>query len=268
MAYLNSLATGYKKHLLYLLLICGLLTSCGDTRQIVYFNNIGDAQLKSQIGNIDLPIQINDILSIIVSSLDKDASAVFNAPNESSFITNTGLSGTNRLTIGYLVNQDGKIRFPILGDIKVTGMNKTQLTDYLTTQLNEKKLLVQPIVTIRQLNYRVSVLGEVAKPGVFSVPNEKLNLLEALSFAGDITYYGKKDNVLLIRENDKGEKTIKRLDLTDSNILTSPYFYLQSNDILYVEPAANRLSREKAAQTLPIIFSILSVIVLGLTNIL
>jgi polysaccharide export outer membrane protein len=243
-----------------------LLVSCVNTRNIVYFNEIKDAKLKSEVAFKETPIQINDILSIIVSSLDKEASAVFNAPNESSYITNTGLYGSNRLTIGYLVNEEGKITFPLLGDIKVTGLTKLELTKYITKQLTDKKLLVEPIVTIRHLNYRVSVLGEVAKPGVFSVPNERLNLLEALSFAGDITYYGKKDNVLLIRENDKGEKTIKRLNLTEPDILTSEFFYLQTNDILYVEPAANRLSREKSSQTLPIIFSILSVIVLGITN--
>jgi polysaccharide export outer membrane protein len=256
---------GYQSFIVILLMCFGI--SCTNTKNIVYFNDIKDIQLKSEITFTEPKIQVNDILSIIVSSLDKEASAVFNAPNESSYITNSGLFGSNRLTIGYLVNEFGNITFPLLGEMKVTGMTKLELTKSITRQLIDKKLLVEPIVTIRHLNYRVSVLGEVAKPGVFSVPNERLNLLEALSFAGDITYYGKKDNILLIRENDKGEKTIKRLDLTDQKILTSEYFYLQSNDILYVEPAANRLTREKTTQTLPIIFSILSVIVLGITNI-
>ena len=103
-------------------------------------------------------------------------------------------------------------------------------------------------------------------PTVFSVPNEKLSLLEALSFAGDITIYGKRENVLLIRENGKGEKTIKRLDLTNPEILSSPYYYLESNDIIYVEPIQNRLSREKSTQLIPIILSALSLVIVGVTS--
>lgn len=242
------------------------LYSCGNTKNIVYFNNIQDTKLKSDVSNLEPVIQINDILSIMVSSADKDASAPFNAPNESSLNTASASSTTNRLTVGYLVNHKGEIQFPFIGIIKVAGLTKFQLTEYLTQQLRDRKLLVEPIVTIRHLNYRVSVMGEVARPGVFSVPNEKLSLLEALSFAGDITIYGRKDNVLLIREDDKGEKQIKRIDLTSREILTSPYYYLQSNDIIYVEPSQNRLAREKSNQTLPIVLSALSLIIIGITS--
>lgn len=251
------------------ILLCGLMlfvSSCDTAKNVVYFSDITEMQMKSEYANVEPVIQVNDILSIIVSSLDKDASAVFNAPNESSFNTNTATAATNRLTIGYLVNNKGDIQFPILGTIHAAGLTKYQLTETLTNQLKSRKLLVEPIVTIRHLNYRVSVMGEVARPGVFSVPNEKLNLLEALSFAGDITIYGRKDNILLIREDDKGEKTIKRLDLTNKEVLTSPYYYLKSNDIVYVQPLQNRLGRERATQTLPIVLSALSLLIIGLVN--
>jgi polysaccharide export outer membrane protein len=241
-------------------------SSCTNTRPISYFNELKDATLQADFKLKEPAIQINDILSINVSSLDKDASAVFNAPNESSYNTNNLSTVTNRLTIGYLVDNNGEIQFPIIGKIRIAGMTKYELTDKLTKELKERKLLVEPVVTIRHLNYRVSVLGEVGHPGVFSVPNEKLNILEALSFAGDITIYGRRDNVLLMRENDKGEKFIKRIDLTSNEILSSPLYYLQSNDILYVEPKVNRLSREKAYQTLPTILSALSLIIIGITN--
>lgn len=243
-----------------------LASSCASTKKVIYFDNIKDTNLTSEYANIEPVIQVNDILSIIISSQSAEASAPFNAPNESTFITSSASSSTNRLTIGYLVNPKGEIQFPILGTIAVAGMTKSQLTTHITQQLRDRQLLVDPIATIRHLNYRVSVLGEVAKPGVFSVPNEKLSLLEALSFAGDITIYGKRENVLLIRENGRGEKTIKRLDLTNPEILSSPYYYLESNDIIYVEPIQNRLSREKSTQLIPIILSALSLVIVGVTS--
>ena len=179
-------------------------------------------------------IQINDILSIIVTSSNPEASAIFNAPNESSNMTNAAATSMNTLTIGYLVNINGDISFPVLGQIHVLGMTKYHLTTLITDKILEKKLLIDPIVTIRYLNFKVSVMGEVGKPGVYTTPTEKLSILEALSFAGDITIYGEKNDVLLIRENDKGEKIIKHLDLTNQSILSSPYYYLKSNDVLIV----------------------------------
>ncbi len=265
---MNMLSLKLRNPLMALVAIAFLLisTSCGSTKNIKYFNDIQDTKLKNDFSNLEPVIQINDILSINVTSQDKNASELYNAPNESSFNISTSSASSGRLTIGYLVNQKGEITFPSIGALKVSGMTKQQLTEYLTNQLASRGLLREPIVTIRLLNYRISVLGEVAKPGVFSVPNEKLSLLEALSFAGDITIYGRRDNVLLIRENDKGEKTIKRVDLTSQEILNSPYYYLQSNDILYVEPAQNRLAREKTNQTLPIVLSALSLVIIGITS--
>lgn len=245
-----------------------LMASCSSTRNVVYLGEIKDSQLKSETSyaNIEPVIQINDILSIVISSNSQEASAIFNAPNESTYNTSAASTANNRLTIGYLVDHDGNITFPILGKIHAAGLTKAQLTNYIVKELTDKQLLVNPIATIRMLNFRVSVLGEVSKPGVFTVPDERLNLLEALSFAGDITIYGKRDNVLLIRENDKGVKTFKRIDLTNPEILTSPYYYLRSNDIIYVEPLRNRLAKEKSAQTIPVVLSALSLIIIGITS--
>ena len=164
----------------------------------------------------------------------------------------------NTLTIGYLVSQGGEISFPILGTIHAAGLTKTQLSGELTKQLRDKKLLIDPIVTIRYLNFRVSVMGEVNKPGVYTTPIEKLTVLEALSFAGDATLYGEKNNVLLIRENEKGDKITVRLDLTQPSILSSPYFYLRSNDVIIVQTNPKKLSKERNAQLIPIILSFVS----------
>lgn len=236
------------------------ISSCGNTKKLVYFPNVNDSSLQAQ-NNQFIPtetvIQIDDILSITVSSANPEASVQFNAPNESTPSTNSASQG-NTLTIGYLVNQNGDIQFPVLGNIHVEGLTKLELSQKLTKELLDRKLLVDPIVTIRYLNFRVSVIGEVAKPGVYTVPNEKLSLLEALGLAGDLTIYGKRDNVLLIREDGKLGKITKRISLFDQDILTSPYYYLKSNDIIYVEPIRDRVSMERSQRLLPIIFSITS----------
>jgi polysaccharide export outer membrane protein len=245
-----------------------LVSACTDTKKITYFPGISEATVKLAAESVEYVIQPNDLLSIIVSSLNPEASAVFNAPNESSAQTNQATAFGNTLTVGYLVNQNGDIQFPVLGTIHVEGMNKSQLTKLLSQQLTERKLLTDPIVTIRHLNFRVSVLGEVTRPGVYSTPNEKLSILEALGMAGDITIYGKKDNVLLIRDDGKGQKIIKRLNLNDKETLKSPYYYLRSNDIIYVEPGKDRLARERNTVLLPIIFSLttLAIVVIDRFN--
>jgi polysaccharide export outer membrane protein len=165
------------------------------------------------------------------------------------------------------VNNTGDITFPVLGKIHAAGLTKSQLASLLSKQLIDSKQLVDPIITIRQLNFRVSVLGEVSKPGVYTTPNEKLSLLEALSFAGDATIYGRRDNVMLIREDNKGDKLIVRIDLTSRTLFTSPYYYLRSNDVLYVEPSKNRERREKFAYITPVILSVVSLIIVTVSAI-
>ncbi len=266
---LNRSEVGRKQNffpVVLLVFICFLISSCGGTKKIVYFDGVQDETIRSKYPpNIESFIQINDLLSITVSSANAAASAIFNAPNESTPTTISATSFGNTLTVGYLVNLNGDILFPVLGKIHAAGTTKSQLQALITKQLVESKQLVDPIVTIRQLNFRVSVLGEVAKPGVYSTPNEKISLLEALSFAGDITIYGKKDNILLIREDDKGDKLIVRINLTTTSLFTSPYYYLKSNDVLYVEPSQNREKKERFAQLTPIILSVVSLAIITVT---
>jgi polysaccharide biosynthesis/export protein len=257
---------------LYILFVCLIVffASCSNTKNLNYFKEIPDGTIKSQ-GAIPEPvIQVNDLLSIIVSSSNPEASAVFNAPNESTVITSSAATSANTLTIGYMVNQNGDIQFPILGQIHAAALTKYQLATELTKQLKDKKLLIDPIVTIRYLNFRVSVMGEVNRPGVYTTPVEKLSILEALSFAGDATIYGEKNNVLLIRENEKGDKIIQHLDLTQTGILSSPYFYLRSNDVLIVQTNGRKISRERTALLTPIILSFVSltIVILSYTHVL
>lgn len=204
-------------------------------------------------------IHNNDLLSITVSSLNPDATAIFNTPNTSLTATSSNPStGTAVQTTGYLVNAEGNIQFPVLGTVKAANLTTQQLSEQLTKTLTSKKLLVDPIVTIRYLNFRVTVLGEVGKPTVINVPDERISLLEALGLAGDITVFGKKENVMVIRE-ENGKKNLQRLNLNSSELFQSPYYYLKSNDIVYVEPNKARVaSSTRTNQLLPILLSGLS----------
>jgi polysaccharide biosynthesis/export protein len=226
-----------------------VFASCGDTKKVTYFNNLEDTTLISSTIIVEPAIQINDILNISVSSMNPDASSIFNTPNE-------GKGDPNRLS-GYLVDGDGNIQFPVLKSIKAAGLTKEQLRTNITKSLLDGKFLVDPIVSIRFQNFRVTVLGEVGRPSVVAVPSEKISLLEALGFAGDLTIYAKRDNVLVIREeNDK--KVIKRINLNTSELFGSPYYYLKSNDIVYVEPNRARVSASRSNQWIPLVISVVT----------
>ena len=226
--------------------------SCGSTKNVIIFPEVKDGAMPSNTPALESVIQKSDILSINVSSANPEASAPFNQTDNS----------------GYLVNNEGNIQFPFLGNIKAEGQTKTQLRDKITKTINDKKLLVDPTVTIRFTNFRVTVLGEVNHPTVVTVPNEKISLLEALGMAGDLTIYAKRQNVMIIRESkEKDEKIIKRINLNSDELFTSPYYYLQSNDIVYVEPNnAKVASVSRGMQILPIIMSGLSLAVIAVTQ--
>ena len=244
-------------------------TSCVDSKKIVYFNNIQDTTLRNAGANTESLIQKNDLLNITVSSLNPEASLIFNMPNQVSAMSplstgTTGLGGAQQM-VGYLVGAEGTIKFPVLGAIGAAGLTKKQLEEKIAGSLTEKKLLVDPIVNVRFLNFRVTVLGEVARPTTINVANERISVLEALGLAGDLTIYGKRENVLLIRE-EGNTKIIKRLDLNSEKILTSPYYYLKTNDIVYVEPNRAKIaSTSRTQQLLPIVLSGLSFVAIIVT---
>lgn len=234
-----------------------VLSSCVNSRKTVYFNNQQDAIVKSDNIPGKNAIGPNDILSIAVTSLNPAATEIFNKPNN-SYVSSTSINGVSLQSPGYLVNDDGNIQFPVLGEMKIIGLTTNELRVKITNELLSRKLLVDPIVIVRQLNFKVSVLGEVARPTVVNVPSEKISLLEALGLAGDITIYGKKDNVMIIREED-GVKKIKRINLNSSEVFTSDHYYLKCNDIVYVEANKAKVgSSTRSAQLLPIILSALS----------
>lgn len=240
-------------------------TSCVNVKKATYFNDIPDSEFKSKFQNIESSIKENDLLSISVSSLNPEATEVFNASNVSVTQTSTA-TGTTTQASGYLVDQEGMIRFPFLGKIQAAGKTKQTLREEITKELVERKLLLEPIVDIRYLNYRVSVLGEVKYPSVITIPSEKVTLLEALGLAGDLTVYAKRDNLLLIREEGNIKKLV-RLDLTSDEIFTSPYYTLKSNDIIYVEANKSKVgSTSRLIIWLPVIISALSFGIIAVTT--
>lgn len=232
------------------------IVSCVNTKKATYFNDIKNADFKDQ--SIEPQIQKNDQLSIIVTSLNPEATEVFNKPNQSVISSSSG-NGVSSITTGYLVDDNGNIQFPILGSIKASGLTLKQLGDTIAATLTAKKLLTEPIVNVRIMNFRVTVLGEVNRPGVVPVANGKISLLEAIGMAGDMTVYAKRDNVLLIRVED-GNKIVRRLDLNDPAFVSaSPYYYLKTNDVVYVETGKAKIANASSLrQNLPAILSGLS----------
>lgn len=241
------------------------LTSCVNTRKATYFNDVGNLSFPEVFEDSEPILQANDILSISVSSLNSEAAKIFNTTNVTATQTSSS-SGTTTQASGYLIDKGGFIRFPLLGRIEASGMTKKGLREEITQQLINRKLLLEPIVDVRYLNYRVSVLGEVRNPSVLTIPNEKVTILEALGLAGDLTIYAKRDNVLLIRSED-GVKKTRRIDLTSGEIFTSPYYYLRSNDVIYVQPNKSKVaSSGRATQWLPVVISALSLVIVVLNN--
>ncbi|MEP7142006.1 MAG: polysaccharide biosynthesis/export family protein [Ferruginibacter sp.] len=260
----------YKQYINLLLLVSIIIciASCTSTKETTYFFNANDTTILSRMEDTISPvIQKNDILSITITSLNAEASSIFNLTNNTNTSTVTS-AGSSQTGSGYLVNSDGNIQLPILGNFLVAGSTRKEVKDLITATLLQKKLLIDPIVTIRHLNYEVTVIGEVGKPTVINVPSEKISLLKALGLAGDITIFGKKDNVLLIREIS-GKRKVKRVDLNSASFLTSPYYYLQPNDVVYVEANKTKVASSSSfRQLLPIILSGLSLILFALDRIL
>lgn len=253
----------YKKNnspwLLTVLLSAVLLASCTNMKKVVYLNNVNDTEINNALSSLNPLIQKNDLLSVTVSSPNAAASQPFNTVVT---VSTQSLGYTATQAAGYLVDQDGYIDLPMLGRIKAAGLTKQALKDNITKVLVDNKYLLYPVVSVRYLNFKVTVLGEVARPTVVNVPDEKINILEALGFAGDLTIYARRDNIALIRE-EQGKRIVRRLDLNSGNLLTSPYYYLMSGDIIYIEPNKTKVTQASNTRTwLPAILSALGLVVI------
>lgn len=215
-----------------------LMTSCTSYVNVPYIQNPEVVNsFKDSLPLYDAKIMPKDLLSITVNTSDPQAAAPFNLTVQTP--QNATLAVVNTTTTPslqqYLVNNKGEIDFPVIGRLKVGGLTKNEAEDLIREHL-KNYLKEVPIVTVRMANYKISVLGEVQHPGTFTVSNEKVNILEALAMAGDMTVYGVRDNVKLIREDATGKREIIQLNLNNAEIVVSPYYYLQQNDIVYVTP--------------------------------
>ncbi|ERM81016.1 sugar transporter [Rhodonellum psychrophilum GCM71 = DSM 17998] len=223
-----------KKKIPFLVIASLILFSCSK-RNLVYFNDLDATNgYSSPITTLSEPrIQEDDLLSITVTSLNPESNLLFNAgvimPSQGNFNTNV----SSPINENYLVDKDGFINYPVIGKINLRGLTKQEGIVKITQLLDE--YVKNPIINIRFMNFKVTVIGEVQQPSSFIIPTEKITILEALGLAGDMTAYGKRENVLVIREKD-GIRSANRLNLNDKAVLDSPFYYLQQNDVVYVEP--------------------------------
>lgn len=231
----KKLMTNFFTKVFVLFFLGSITFSCVSSKKIVYFQDLSQGQMLLDTIQKSSKIQTDDLLSIVVSAYDLNAVRPFNLISETRpSIESSGITYNNsNQQQSYLTAQDGTIDFPVLGRIKVAGLSRTELSEMLSKRISE--YVKDPIVTIRIVNFKVSLLGEVNRPGTYNFEGERLTLSAALGLAGDMTLYGRRDNVLVIRDDGK-TKNYKYLDLRSAEILNSDYYYLQQNDVVYVEP--------------------------------
>lgn len=238
-----------------------LIGSCSGSKQVAYFQNIDSISLAASRGLYEAKIMPKDELTITVITTNPQASAPFNL-TVSNTIGSSGQLSTGQGSLqGYLVDNNGNINFPVLGNIHVGGLTKNQAEDKIREGVKPYLAASEnPIVTVRMSSYRVTVVGEVGSPRVIPVSTEKMSIIEALAQAGDLSIYGKRNNVLLIREDATGQKQAHRLNLNDANIFNSPYYYLQQNDIIYVEPNGVKAKNSAIGSSTTIWFSFIGIV--------
>lgn len=245
------------------------ITSCVPKKEVVYFQgNYSDNNDLNTIGNYEPIIQKDDMLYINVSSNDPDATSIFNLDSKSNndgligdvaTATSGGGNAFTRQKQTYLVDYQGNIQFPIIGTLNVAGYSIANIKELLKEKLS--LYVKNPVVNVRIVNFKVSVVGEVNTPGVVTCDSQRLTVVEAIAKAGDLTIYGKRNNILVIRDI-QGKKTSTRLDITKADVVNSPFYYLDQNDIVYIEPRKSKIDSATFGSN---VGTVLSLVGLGLT---
>lgn len=247
----------FKKTIPFLFVL--FVFSCTPRKEVVYYQNIDSLVSLEKVNNYEIKIQPDDLLMIIVSAEDFESAIPFNltavsvptAAGMNSFIGQQSVQT-------YLVDTNGSIVFPVLGKLQVSGLSRTELMELLETKIG--KYIKNPIINIRRMNFKVSVQGEVNSPGTYTINSDRVTLIEAISLARDLTIYGKRDNVLIIREVN-GVKTYNRVDITKADFINSPFYYLAQNDVVYVEPNKVRINGAAIGSNTGVIISITSLLI-------
>jgi polysaccharide export outer membrane protein len=236
-----------------------LLQSCASRKDLVYYQGIEAMNAKEKSNSYEIKVQPDDLLTIIVSAEDPEIAAPFNLKSVS--IVNPSkqdlVRGQETMQL-YLVDASGYIEFPVLGKIKVGGLSRTAVLEMLQQKI--ELYIKNPIINFRITNFKVSVQGEVNLPGTYNVASERITLIEALTMAKDLTIYGKRNNILIIREID-GLKSYNRVDITNGNFINSPFYYLAQNDVLYVEPNKSKINGAAIGPNTGVIISATSLLI-------
>ncbi|MGM9697692.1 MAG: polysaccharide biosynthesis/export family protein [Prevotella sp.] len=226
-----------KKYLLCVVILVGMLSSCNTSEKILYFQDVVVNKPEVIAATRDITLQPKDQISIIVSSKDPELAALFNltrAQYRAGYATLNSAYGNGEVS-GYTLDENGDIDFPIVGMLHIAGMTKSQVAALIKNKLIDGDLVKDPVVTVEFMNLYFSVLGEVKNQGKYSISKDNVTLLEALSMAGDLTIYGKRDAIYVIRE-EEGQRTTYLVDIRSKDFFNSPVYSLKQNDVIYVQP--------------------------------
>jgi polysaccharide export outer membrane protein len=255
-----------KVHKAITLFLILLLFSCASRKDLVYYQGIDGISNQEKSSSYEIKLQPDDLLMIIVSAEDPEIAMPFNLNSVS--VQNPGnldvAIGQQTMQL-YLVDASGSIEFPVLGKLKVGGLSRSEVLQMLQQKIGV--YIKNPIINLRIMNFKVSVQGEVNAPGTYTVDSERITLIEALSKAKDLTIYGKRDNILIIREID-GIKSYRRVDITKADFINSPFYYLAQNDVVYVEPNKTKINGAAIGPNTGVIISITSILITLITLII
>ncbi|MBB6235771.1 polysaccharide export outer membrane protein [Pedobacter sp. AK013] len=249
-----------KKVILFIAIYTSIISGCAARRDLVYFSNLAKQTSEVKLQGQEVKIQQNDLLSVSINSLNQESNVLF-AVN-----TRNASSENNYKVDGYRVSKDGMINLPVVGNVRLEGLTIEQAQATISKELD--KYVKKPVVDVQLVNFKVTVIGEVNKPSTFTVQGDNINLLEALGMAGDMTVYGKRENILVIRQQD-GQRVMKRLNLNNQDVMDSPFFYLKQNDVVYVEPDKSKaIEYSPNTRIMPVVIASISAVAVLITAVL
>ncbi|MEO8238596.1 MAG: polysaccharide biosynthesis/export family protein [Flavobacterium sp.] len=241
-----------------LFVVLFLFFSCASKKDIVYYQNIDGINNQQNAVSYEVKIQPDDLLMIIVSAEDPEIAIPFNLTSVTIPTANLQIASGQQTIQSYLVDKNGNIQFPVLGKLHVGGLTRTEVLQSLKDKIGV--YIKNPIINLRIMNFKISLQGEVNIPGTYPIASERVTLIEALSMAKDLTIYGKRNNILVIREVN-GLKSYNRVDITKADFINSPFYYLTQNDVVYVEPNKTKVNAAAVGPNTSVIISAVSILI-------